>query len=84
MQIIDGKPIYESYEEQQMVDAADTVRIYLSNDYCINGEYNTKQGSIMFIDDVINKLEEFKSKNIVSNSILIQMTFIDLDKVKGE
>lgn len=84
MQIIDGKPIYESSGEKQAVEASDKEYIHLSNNYLINGKSLTKESSELFIDDIIKKLIRYKSKNVIVNSALLQMTFINLDKVEGE
>lgn len=83
MQIIDGKIIFSSPEEEREYNASTTYNFQKINNYIINNECPTKEGSDHTIDDVINELMKIKNDpNMVVNSVLCNISYLDLNKLK--
>lgn len=85
MQIIDGKIIFENPEESLVYNSLESYIFQKANNYIINNESPTKEGSNHTIDDVIDELIKIKNNpSMIVNSIICSISYLDLNKLKED
>lgn len=84
MKIIDGKPIFDTPEEQQEYSATESYNFEKINTYIIDRKPLSKEGSNLTIDDAIEELQKIKDNpNLIVKSMICHISLLNLEKMNG-